>query len=207
MNRISYSPKVGDRHGRLTVVFVIRAGSGWACKCLCKCGRIRTFPACQLYYPKQRHNSACGVCSGNLRHGHKTNKRSSPEYATWRGMLARCYQNSSPSWKYYGERGIRVCERWRRFETFLADMGPRPSLSHSIDRYPDKNGNYEPGNCRWATEKQQGRNRRDNRFLTCDGKTMTVTDWADTLGVGKSFLFNRLFQGWSHERTIKEPKH
>jgi hypothetical protein len=74
-------------------------------------------------------------------------------------MIWRCDNPNGASWKYYGQRGITVCERWREFKNFLADMGERPS-GKTIDRYPNKNGNYEPGNCRWATAKEQRANRR-----------------------------------------------
>jgi hypothetical protein len=77
-------------------------------------------------------------------------------------MIGRCQNPKSSSWKNYGGRGIKVCERWLKFENFLADMGTRP-LGHSIDRYPDFNGNYEPGNCRWATTKQQSLNKRNSK--------------------------------------------
>src|SRR5262245_33615736 len=84
----------------------------------------------------------------------------------WRGMIRRCENPNDSRYEDYGARGISVCARWRdSFEAFAEDMGPRPSPDHSIDRYPNNNGNYEPGNCRWATQKQQARNMRTNRRL------------------------------------------
>lgn len=93
----------------------------------------------------------------NRRHGES---RQTAEYRTWMGMKIRCYYPNTNGYENYGGRGIKVCERWlNSFESFLADMGRRPSTSHSIDRV-NVNGNYEPKNCRWATDKQQRRNRR-----------------------------------------------
>lgn len=86
---------------------------------------------------------------------------------SWQAMKARCYNPNNNRFKYYGGQGVRVCERWRTsFANFIADMGPRPSLRHTIDRYPETDGDYEPGNCRWATHKEQANNqRRGNQYV------------------------------------------
>lgn len=94
----------------------------------------------------------------NHRHGHKSGGRSSPEYQAWASMRCRCVNQRDPHWPRYGGRGVSVCDSWASFEAFLADMGPRPSSTHSLDRV-DNNGNYEPSNCRWATKAEQSRNR------------------------------------------------
>jgi hypothetical protein len=101
-------------------------------------------------------------------HGHASNG-CSPTYHSWTAMKKRCRDPNNKDWKIYGGRGISYCERWERFDNFLADMGERPEGT-SLDRFPDKNGNYEPGNCRWATDLEQARNRRPptrRRTLTC----------------------------------------
>lgn len=99
---------------------------------------------------------------GPVRHGHTSGRTMSPTYYSWSTMRTRCRNPKCNRYANYGGRGIRICERWELFENFLADMGERPS-GLSLDRYPDKNGNYEPGNCRWATSKEQAQNRRPRR--------------------------------------------
>lgn len=102
---------------------------------------------------------------GNERHGASRRGRRTPEYSVWAGMRRRCETPSVKSYPDYGGRGIRVCERWNDFATFLHDMGPRPSRDHSIDRI-NNDGNYEPDNCRWATRCEQNRNQRPRRIAS-----------------------------------------
>lgn len=106
-------------------------------------------------------------------------------------MRRRCYRVTYIGYQDYGGRGIRVCERWDSFENFLADMGFRPSPQHSLDRI-DVNGNYEPGNCRWATDFEQANNKRDNRRIEFRGETRTLKEWANTLGVSHTTLADRI---------------
>src|ERR1043166_3295830 len=118
-------------------------------------------------------------------------------YGIWYMMAQRCYNPTNPAYPLYGGKGVKICDRWREsFQAFVEDMGPRPSPDHSIDRFPDKNGNYGPGNCRWATSKQQNRNRRDNRILTAFGQSRCLADWAEELGMPARLLALRLWKGW-----------
>jgi hypothetical protein len=99
----------------------------------------------------------------NTRHGCARADGADAEYSIWRQMRQRCSNSRNTSYKLYGGRGISVCARWDTFENFLADMGRRPSPQHSLDRFPNNDGNYEPGNVRWATAKQQANNRRQRK--------------------------------------------
>lgn len=111
-------------------------------------------------------------------------------YVSWQQMIYRCYLPTRLAFKDYGGRGIKVCDRWLKFENFLADMGERPEGDWSIDRM-DTNGNYEPGNCRWATRLQQNQNRRGNHAVEFNGKTQTLRQWARELGINYKTLHSR----------------
>lgn len=128
-----------------------------------------------------------------------------PEHVAWLSMRSRCYRTTDRRYKDYGGRGIRVCGRWlESFQNFFADVGLRPSPKHSIDRI-DVNGNYEPGNVRWATAEEQQRNRTDSRLLTAHGETFCMSEWAERLGVPCATIGGRLDRGWSVERAVTEP--
>ena len=128
-----------------------------------------------------------------------------PEYAAWGNAIDRCSNPNAPQWPIYGARGITVCKRWRKsFEAFLADMGKRPPGT-TLDRI-DTDGHYEPGNCRWATPKEQALNRRNTRLITAFGVTRTVAEWAAVQGLTLHTLNHRLYRGWTVERALSTPK-
>ena len=107
-------------------------------------------------------------------------------------MHRRCSEPTNPRYPTYGARGIYVCARWQNFKAFLADMGPCPD-GHSLDRI-DNNGNYDPANCRWATDEQQRNNKRSNRRITIDGRTQTLAQWIRERGLKFCTVRNRLYR-------------
>ena len=122
-------------------------------------------------------------------------------------MRARCDNPTNALYYKYGARGIQVCERWETFENFYADMGPRPSPKHTIDRI-DGEGNYTPENCRWATSKEQQRNLKNNVFLEYNGKSMIAADWAKIVGINAKTIHCRVQRlGWSAEEALTLPLH
>ncbi len=118
-------------------------------------------------------------------------------------MLTRCTNAISENYEKYGARGIRVCDRWLRFEGFLADMGERPPDT-SIDRI-DPNGHYEPGNCRWASMVEQENNKRSNVRINACGRSLTAAEWSRETGIGYQTIRKRLESGWSPDRAVSEP--
>lgn len=139
---------------------------------------------------------------GTLRAGMGT-RRPHDLRQVWKAMRTRCSSPKYPEYHLYGGRGIQVCERWMNsFEAFCADMGPRP-LGAQLDRI-DNDGNYEPGNCRWATPTEQARNRRTTKFVEWRGETLSVPDWANRIGLPIDTLYHRL-ERWSTERSLTTP--
>ena len=156
---------IGKTFGRLTVIgelprYISPSGVSlrvWECRCIC--GNVVKRKTGNLSAKVVR---SCGCYAGqhSRTHGLTTiGAKRPPEYETWIGMRRRCSDSSRPDFKHYGARGIRVCEAWDDFETFLADMGPRPGKGYSVER-KNNNGNYEPSNCKWGTPTEQSRNRR-----------------------------------------------
>src|SRR5262245_42088687 len=183
----------GMTFGRLTVL--CRAPNNkfgqvcWHVRCLCKAEKIVSGSA---LVKVKGATLSCG-CLGReqrmqaiTKHGHARNGKTSPEYRVWHEMIQRCHNPNNSGYQWYGARGIAVCDRWRcgkggktGFECFLADMGSRPSDKHSIDRWPNNDGHYAPGNCRWATRREQNNNtRRCHRIPMDDGRILTIAEVA-----------------------------
>ena len=128
---------------------------------------------------------------GPVTHGHIIGGHASPTYITWHHMIRRCRDPKFHKYEFYGARGIKVCERWLKFQNFLADMGERPE-GKTLDRFPDNRGGYEPGNCRWATPREQQRNTSNNLRLTHNGETKLLVEWAEETGIPAGTLRSRL---------------
>jgi hypothetical protein len=161
--------------------------------CRCDCGTVKAVDQGNL---KSGLSKSCGclkrevnakrMATQNLSH----NRSGTPEFAVWVGIRSRCNPANAESQPDYAGRGITVCERWSRFENFIEDMGDRPTVGHSIDRI-DVNGNYEPGNCRWATAKEQANNRRDNRIVLVDGERLTIAQAMEKTGLTRTEVSNQ----------------
>lgn len=160
---------VGQKFGRLLVYekgISVRGIQFWQCEC--ECG-TRTKVRTGSLRSGRTQTCGCGIRDAVVRRNSKHGRsKSGVEYETWKRIRQRCYNPNNQDYIYYGARGICVCSRWDDFQNFIADMGPRPSPRHSIDRI-DVNGNYEPQNCRWATSEIQRRNRRD--YIATHGTT------------------------------------
>ena len=172
----------GKRFGRLSVVSYsgkIETAPAWFCRC--DCGTEKHIASGNL---RSGRVISCGcahsdeLAARNTTHG----RRDTAEYKTWCNIRSRCSNPRSVGYEYYGARGIKVSEKWNTFAAFAADMGPRPSMEHSIDRI-NVNGNYEHGNCRWATRQQQMANRTCSRFVIVDGERMIQSEAARRAGV------------------------
>ena len=181
----------GKRFGRLVAVERMkRPGKpDWFWLCRCSCGRtsVRRGSALQ---GGVAISCGCARADSLTTHGLTRRGQASPEYAAWTALQRRCDRPTHKQYSDYGGRGIRVCERWRTFAHFFADMGSRPSPDHSLDRI-DNDGDYEPGNCRWATSAQQMRNQRYNRWVVVRGTRMVLADAAAMLGVNPSTVKRR----------------
>ena len=189
--------KQGDVFGKLCIIEEL--GSRREKRiflCLCECGTICTT---MLYKMRSGATKSCGHLkrSGtHVTHG-LTRRRIPPEYKIWTGIKSRCFNANTPAYIRYGGRGITMAREWQyNYEIFFTYVGSRPSPIHSIDRFPNGNGNYEPGNVRWATTTEQARNRNKTTMLTFNGQTKSLMEWAEIVGIGASVIRNRLNQGW-----------
>ncbi len=177
--------------------------------CSCECGEMALViqesllrgatVSCGCY--RKAFQSAGG---SRLRHGFARKSKQSRTHGNWVAMRQRCENPTNAVFPRYGGRGIKVCARWQVFENFLADMGEKPK-GKTIDRFPNNDGDYEPGNCRWATPGEQARNTRRNHPLTAFGETLLLVEWAEKVGVPGPVLLKRLNRGWSPEKTVSTP--
>jgi hypothetical protein len=201
----------GRVYHHLSVIgFVGTRGEGkdamWRCRCVC--GKEHDVIG---YALRKGTTKSCGCRKEEMRaphittHGHSRGGKVSQEYAVWRNMYNRCYRPKDISYHNYGGRGIRVCDPWLgNFGNFFADMGPKPTPKHSIDRI-DTEGNYCPANCRWSSGIEQHSNKRSNVFYELNGERLTQAEWARRLGADHTTLQSRFDRGWSLERALLTP--
>ncbi len=200
----------GLRFGLLTTVEPTR-GNNLPVRCRCDCGvekdvrfdhltRKKNFVVscgCQRIRNRIKHGYTIG-CAGQAQNW-------PTEYKIWADMRRRCNNPRNKNFHKYGGRGIKICERWNDFANFLADLGPRPSMAHTIDRYPNNDGPYAPDNCRWATIKEQARNKRSNCRIEIDGVTRTAAEWGDVMGIDANRIATRLYGGWDPKDAVLTP--
>lgn len=174
----------------------------WICQCSCGSNPKEVFGTSL----RNGHTKSCGCLQKVIQAERKTKHgmRKSSTYHCWTAMIQRCVNINNPGFKDYGARGITVCDRWlNSFENFLEDMGEKPR-GLSLDRI-EVNGNYEPSNCRWASDKEQSRNKRNNVLLNFNNKTQCLTDWAEELGVSRHMIEGRLRRGWDPQKALATP--
>lgn len=195
----------GERFGRLIVVqktdFRIGKAKKVVWECACDCGNVCYVPTDKL---TSGHTSSCGCYAKEIagdahrKHG----KQNSRIYNIWCKMKMRCNNPTDSAYKDYGGRGIKLCEEWHDFVPFYKwamENGYKENLT--IDRI-DNNQGYSPDNCRWATTKEQNRNKRNNRYITAQGQTHILEDWSALTGISKKTIHQRLKRGWSEERSV-----
>jgi hypothetical protein len=198
---VPWSQRVGERFGRIVIVSTTVTGKAVV---RCDCGTEKTVSISNVLAGRTK---SCGCLQREvtarrmLTHGMSRTR----EYHIWAKLIQRCEDPNHRAFKYYGGRGITVCERWRSaFENFNSDMGPRPSSRYSVERKDNSRG-YEPSNCVWATAKEQARNTRRNVWLEHNGRRMLAIDWAAHLGITRQAIEQRIKAGWSVERICTEP--
>lgn len=197
------------KFNRWTVIaFSHKSGKKQFFSCLCECGTEGVVRKDQL---TRGISKSCGcwkrevskeqIIRLSTTHGLANKSKS---YSIWKHITQRCLNKNNPSYKNYGGRGITICERWKDYANFFADMGDCPE-GMSIDRI-DNNGNYEPSNCRWADKKTQANNTRTNIFIKHDGETLTIKQWSEKLSIPYLTLYQRIFKlSWPIKRAFTAP--
>lgn len=204
----NFIDRTGQKHGRLTILKLVkkpgdRKRTFWLCRC--DCGTEKLVDGAHLW---KGHTQSCGCLRKEIVSRVKTThgKTESKEYEVWCGIKSRCYNKRMGNYYLYGGRGIAVCKRWlHSFENFLSDMGIRPA-EMTIERI-DRNGNYEPSNCKWADRFEQANNKRNNVPITFNEVTMNIFQWSRKLKIPPKRLSARLISGWTVQRAFTERHH
>lgn len=198
----------GQQFGRLTAMCATKSKKHCRWLCRCVCGAECVIDAYRLDTGETR---SCGCLRKDVnhlvhtKHGGSAGSGSSPEYRAWQSIKKRCFNPRDKSYPYYGGRGITMDPVWRNdFLRFLDDVGVRPPRM-TLDRI-NNDGNYQPGNCRWATRQQQALNTRRNRLFEFRGKKQSLKNWAAESGIKVSTLSSRIFRcGWAVDRALTSP--
>jgi hypothetical protein len=186
--------KKGWKLTRWVAVYKCECGTSFAMQCRSECGT----KSCGCLAKE----TARKLLTGN-KHRETHGAINTGSYKTWRSMRGRCNDKNNNEFHRYGGRGIKICDQWNSFDCFVSDMGERPAGT-SIDRI-NNDGNYEPSNCRWATAKEQSRNKRSNRFIEIDGKRKSLAEWAECNGAAKSTTIRkRLLKNVIPEEAVFE---
>lgn len=189
---ISQAEKRRQKCGKLTTYW----------KCQCKCGNIIEVRGDRL---RNNEVTSCG-CDNINKKGKYNGLSNSKIYTAWNHFINRCYNSNNKAYKNYGGRGIKVCDEWKNdfmsFYNWSIENGYREDLT--IDRI-DVNGNYEPSNCRWTTDFVQRRNRTDNHYVTINGETKILNDWAREFNIKPNAVRGRLKFGWDIIKALTEP--
>lgn len=195
---------IGKKFGLLTAVRFLKMEGGksstqskqiWEFNCMC--GKTTTAPMSDVI---RGNYKSCG-CRQQLRHGFSKRGHKHPLYMVWCQMLDRCRNPNNKNWKYYGGRGIRVCETWAHFEGFFSDMSEGYADGLTIER-KDNNGNYCPENCRWATRAEQVNNCRSNVHITFNGETRTASQWSIITGIDRRTIAYRFKKGMPLDKVF-----
>lgn len=196
--------EIGGKYQKLTVVGRAAPSTPserhYMYECVCECGG-KTIQRSTYLMRGRVTSCGCSSIEALKKRITKHSKYGTPLYRQWMGMLARCRNPKAVGYHRYGGRGISVCERWLSYENFYQDMHPRPSKEHSLGRI-DNDGNYCPENVRWETRHSQSNNRSTSRFVTFDGKTLTLADWARHLGLKPKTLCERFRKGMSVDLAL-----
>lgn len=201
---------IGFVKGRLTIVNAAPSSPAYPGQrmwlCACSCGGSVVIPTALIRRPSYQ---SCGCRMLENRRVQCTNQKThglgnTPEYNVWACMHRRCYNSNEQHYSRYGGRGIVVCPEWHDFKRFYADMGPRPSAEHTIERKAN-NGPYSPWNCVWATKTAQARNTRRNHLVTHNGETLCLAEWSERTGFKLHTILCRLRRGWSIEDALTKP--
>lgn len=179
-----------------------KGNSRWLCLCNCK---NKSKIIALGFNLKRNHTKSCGCLAkyNALKHGHRKNRETTREYRSWCDMIQRCTNPKHKYWKNYGGRGITICQRWLKPENFIRDMGEKPSEC-TLERINNEK-RYSPENCCWATREKQARNKRNNVYITHDGKTQLLVEWVEETGIPEHIIRWRITHGWIPEKALTTP--